>query len=179
MRHSDDGFTLIELLVVMLVIAILLAIAIPTFLSTIGAAYSTSTKSLMGSAVEAVNSAYTANEGTFVNPGYSTLAAQLNATDPGPIKYVNPGVNLTPGSNQVEVRTSQLPPWNSSAVELVAYSKNDACLFAIVAKYPQPGSSIYPIAQGGTWYDVVLNAPNCSTSVTPNMNNWTQSMPSF
>lgn len=177
--REDSGFTLIELLVVMLVIAILIAIAIPTFLSTIGTAYSTSTKSLIGSAIEAVDTAYTANEGTFINAGYPSLATQLNQTDPGPIHYVNPGVNLLPGSNDVEVRTSSLPPWNSSAVELVAYSKNQACLFAIVAEYPQPGSSIYPIAQGGTWYNVITNASTCSTSVTPNMNNWTKTMPSF
>jgi type IV pilus assembly protein PilA len=44
-RQDETGFTLIELMVVVLIMGILMAIAIPTFLSTRGAAYDAGAKS--------------------------------------------------------------------------------------------------------------------------------------
>lgn len=44
MRTHDDGFTLLELLVVMVIVGLLAAIAIPSFLSQKGRAYETAMK---------------------------------------------------------------------------------------------------------------------------------------
>jgi prepilin-type N-terminal cleavage/methylation domain-containing protein len=44
-RQSEDGFTLIELMVVVLIMGILMAIAIPTFLATQGSAHDAAAKS--------------------------------------------------------------------------------------------------------------------------------------
>ncbi len=44
-RQSEEGFTLIELMVVVLIMGILMAIAIPTFLATQGSAHDAAAKS--------------------------------------------------------------------------------------------------------------------------------------
>ena len=71
-RRDEEGFTLIELMVVVLIMGILMAIAIPTFLSTRGSANDASAKS------NATN-AYT-NEKSYYASNQSFLAASTTTT---------------------------------------------------------------------------------------------------
>ena len=63
--RSDQGFTLIELLVVILIIGILAAIAIPTFLNQKGKAYDASAKEMARTASLAAETYATDHNGLF------------------------------------------------------------------------------------------------------------------
>jgi type IV pilus assembly protein PilA len=78
-RRAEDekGFTLIELLVVILIIAILAAVAIPTFLNQRGKAYDSNAQSMVKSAQVAEETYATSNNGA-----YTTSASALKSIDP-------------------------------------------------------------------------------------------------
>lgn len=71
---DQDGFTLIELMVVVLIIAILIAIAIPTFLGLRTRAQNRSAQSDLRNALTAAKAFYTDNE-TFTGFNATTAAA--------------------------------------------------------------------------------------------------------
>src|SRR6202050_3470623 len=78
-RRAEDekGFTLIELLVVILIIAILAAVAIPTFLNQRGKAYDSNAQSMVKSAQVAEETYATSNNGA-----YTASKSALIAIDP-------------------------------------------------------------------------------------------------
>jgi type IV pilus assembly protein PilA len=100
-RSADEGFTLIELMVVVLIIAILLAIAIPTFLGAQNKAKDRSAQSSVRNALTAAKTIYTdastyttADETALalVEPSLTFAATATNSTDP---KTVSVSSNTT------------------------------------------------------------------------------------
>ena len=74
LNNDEDGFTLIELLVVVIIIGILAAIAVPTFLSQRQKAGDSAAKADLRNAAVAMESYYTDNG------SYPTTLAQLQTT---------------------------------------------------------------------------------------------------
>ena len=108
--RDEQGFTLIELLVVVLIIGILAAIALPSFLGQRGKAQDSSAKSDARSMVSHVESCY-ATEQTYDNCDTKT---QLDANGDEPL-----GLDYGSGTGQVEVTGS-----GAKNFTVVGHSKN-------------------------------------------------------
>ena len=72
LRREEKGFTLIELLVVVIIIGILTAIAIPSYLSFTGRAKTSAAKANLRSLIPSVES-YFADTGTYVGMNVGNL----------------------------------------------------------------------------------------------------------
>src|SRR5665213_228676 len=110
--RKDEGFTLIELMVVVLIIAILLAIAIPTFLGARSRAQNRSAESNLRNALTAEKTSY-ADAQTYV------AASVVQTVEPS-LSFVTAAP--TSGTNQVEVTTAD----SGATVCLAAVSASGA-----------------------------------------------------
>jgi len=126
MDREDEGFTLIELMVVLLIIAILLAIAIPTFLGARNTANARSSQENLRNALTAEQTYWTSNQ------SFSSTAASMQALEPALVWQ-----NAAPaqGTTQLEVTLGT----NSAAgdtVFLQSYAKDGNCYTIEVTNDP-------------------------------------------
>ena len=112
-RAKDErGFTLIELLVVILIIGILAAIAIPSFLNQKGKATDAAAKELVHTMQVAAESYATDNNGSYVGLTPSILN-QYEST-----------IQLGSGNNNAYVATTGVPVANANSYTVTATSSN-------------------------------------------------------
>jgi type IV pilus assembly protein PilA len=116
---EDAGFTLIELMVVLLILAILLAIAIPTFLGVTKSANDRAAQSNLNTAITNAKALYQAQGQSYTSTTVSTpalFAASLQAAEPS----LTFGITSSATQANVSVQVSS----DGNGLVLAAYSKS-------------------------------------------------------
>ncbi|HSL66531.1 MAG TPA: type II secretion system protein [Actinomycetota bacterium] len=117
--QRDDGFTLIELMVVILIIAVLIAVAIPTFLGFRRNAFDVAAKSAVENALKAAKAVY-ADDDSYVSADPVTL----KLTE-GSLGYVD---GVTPSDGPLTVSVHNMDP-SGQVIVLSVYSQSGTCWF--------------------------------------------------
>jgi type IV pilus assembly protein PilA len=162
---GEAGFTLIELMVVLLIIAILLAIAIPTFLGVTSGANDRATQSNLTNAVTEAAAIYQNGNQVYPNVvgGYTAAAPEFSWS------YQGNCSKTTPNCISVETSTDQ------NILLLAAYSPaaNGKCWFVLVSPNEAPTSwaqastpaTLTAPTSAGTYYDwAAPSSGNCNVT---------------
>jgi type IV pilus assembly protein PilA len=118
LEGAESGFTLIELMVVLLIMAILLAIAIPTFLGVKTGAQDRAVQSNLTNAMTSAKAAY-ANAGTYA----TTAAAEVTSLGSAEPNITFETAAATSGTNNLSVATST----DGQELLIIGYSQSGQC----------------------------------------------------
>ena len=150
MREREEGFTLIELMVVVMIIAILIAIAVPTFLSV-------RTKAQDRAAQANLRNAFTAGKSIYADgQDYTQATAAALASSEPSLTFVAAGT-ASASAKSISVDSSA-----ATQIVMASLSASGTCFFI----------KDVATAGGGTTYN--SGTGTCSASAAPS-SGWTTS----
>ena len=169
---AEAGFTLIELMVVLLIIAILLAIAIPTFLGVTSSANDRAAQANLTNAITEASSQYQNAGQTF-----SGILGLVQASAP---EFTWTAGNCAATTNCISVQPVDVQAaGDQNGLIMAAYSKpTTTCWFSVTLNGNPTGSagasgftSASGATQGGTYYSKKKGTATCTAS-TANTTAW-------
>ena len=153
-RQDEKGFTLIELMVVVLIMGILMAIAIPTFLSTRGSANDASAKSNATNAFTNEKSYFAANQ----------IFELANTTDTGgSLDSTLPWGDPTSGTNLVSATALDGTAGSDAAATATNCSASNGCAVLIEASSTSGNCFLIYDDESGSSSIVAYNAVQGTT----------------
>jgi len=157
-RKKDEGFTLVELMVVVMIIAILMAIAIPTFLNSRKRAQDSGAKSNARNALAAAQSVFSENQ---TYPVTATMVTSL--ADEEPSLNFSAGASTDPKTISVITipATSSAP----AAVVVSSQSKSGKC-FSFKNVVAAGGGTTEYEAASGTSCQAAASPPSSTVTTT-------------
>jgi type IV pilus assembly protein PilA len=163
-EQDEEGFTLIELMVVVLIIAILLAIAIPTFLGARTRAQDRAAQSNIRNALTGEKTFYTDNQ-KYGDPAVAADNSSLIGIEPAIKWFAGNPTTAVVGNVGITV-ASQNGTATSDNVVLGAKSASGVCF------YEMDESLAGTVTVPGTWYAVsstcTVPAPALATAPAAN-----------
>ena len=165
LEGAEAGFTLIELMVVLLIMAILLAIAIPTFLGVKAGAQDRAVQSNLTNALTSGKAAY-ANVGSYASAA-SNEVTSLTSAEPN-ITFTTGAASI--GTNTVSVNVSS----DGQQLLLVGYSTSGTCWAAEDNEGDGSATAIAntPSTQGVQYAHWTESTANTCAATAPSGTTW-------